>query len=247
MGGWALVFRVLTAAILLFAAVQAVVVMSVATTYEGGAAVGMDLRTYMMRTDEWLDGGSFYRDRQLHGPYVIETDDSMYPPTLLYLTVPFALGLPAILWWLIPGTIIAVSLRRIRPPRWTWPVMAFVLLLPRTSLVLVLGNPAMWAVAAAFAGVAYGWPWVLVVLKPTFAPLALLGVQRRSWWLALAVFVAVSLPLLPLWFDYAGVLLNAQNTRGLEYTLGEWPLMLAPLSVVHRVRVARSGVAGVEP
>ena len=28
------------------------------------------------------------------------------------------------------------------------------------------------------------------------------------------------------------VLLNAQNPRGLEYTLGEWPLMIAPMAAL---------------
>ena len=68
--------------------------------------------------------------------------DSFYPPTLLILLVPFALGLPAVLWWLIPIAIIAAALIHIRPPVWTWPIMAFTLLLPRASLAIVLGNPS---------------------------------------------------------------------------------------------------------
>ena len=102
-------------------------------------------------------------------PYEIVNGDSFYPPTMLYLLVPFALGLPAILWWLIPFAIIAAALIHIRPPMWTWPIMAFALLLPRASLVLVLGNPSLWMIAAAFAGVAWAWPSVLLLLKPTLA------------------------------------------------------------------------------
>src|SRR3990167_2546558 len=83
------VLLALTGAILVCAAIQASVVLQVAASSEGGAAVGMDLRTYMARTNDWLAGDGFYRDRQLAGPYVIETDDSLYPPTLLYLLVPF--------------------------------------------------------------------------------------------------------------------------------------------------------------
>ncbi len=221
----------LTVAILGFAALDAMVILPIATTYEGGAAVGMDLRTYVDRTNDWLAGEGFYRPRQLGGvPYEIQTDDSFYPPTLLYILVPFALGLPAILWWVIPCAIIALSIARIRPPLWTWPLMAFVLLLPGTPLVLVLGNPSMWAIAAAFAGVAWGWPAVLVLLKLTLAPVALIGIRRRAWWVALGVLALVSLPFGAMWIDYASALMDAQNTRGLDYVLADWSLMLAPLA-----------------
>ena len=147
--------------------------------YEGGAAVGMDYGIYMDRTHDWLAGDGFYRARQLTGaPYEIQNGDSFYPPTLLYLLVPFALGLPAVLWWLIPIAIIAAALIHIRPPTWTWPIMAFTLLLPRAPVVLVLGNPSIWMIAAAFAGVAWAWPSALLFLKPTLAPFALIGIRQ---------------------------------------------------------------------
>jgi hypothetical protein len=222
---------VLTAVILAFAALEAAVVLPFSVAYDDGVAIGMDYGIYQDRTNDWLAGDGFYRDRQLTGrPYVIENGDALYPPTMLYLFVPFALGAPAVLWWLIPLALIAIALIHLRPPRWTWPLMAFVLLLPRTTLVLLLGNPSMWLIAAAFLGVAWGWPAALVVLKPTLAPLALIGVRRRAWWVALAAVVLVSVPFGLLWLDYAAALLHGQNPRGLEYTLGEWPLMLAPLA-----------------
>ena len=40
----------------------------------------------------------------------------------------------------------------------------------------------------------------------------------------------LSIPFGALWLDYVTALVNAQNARGLEYTLGEWPLMIAPLA-----------------
>jgi hypothetical protein len=222
---------VLTAVILAFAALEAAVVLPFSLAYDDGVAIGMDYRIYQDRTIDWLAGDGFYRERQLTGqPYVIQNGDSLYPPTMLYLLVPFALGAPAVLCWLIPLALIALALVRLRPPTWTWPFMAFVLLLPRTTLVLVLGNPSMWLIAAAFLGVAWGWPAALVLLKPTLAPLALIGARRRAWWVALAALVLVSLPFGLMWLDYATALLDAQNGRGLEYTLGEWPLMLAPLA-----------------
>jgi hypothetical protein len=221
----------LTGAILAFAALNAAVVLASSSVHQGGVAVGMDYGIYMDRTHDWLAGDGFYRSRQLSGlPYEIQNGDSFYPPTLLYLLAPFALGLPAILWWLIPFAIIAAALIHIRPPMWTWPIMAFALLLPRAAPVLVLGNPSIWVIAAAFAGLAWGWPAVLVLLKPTLAPLALIGIRRRSWWIALGVLLLVSLPFGMMWLDYGTALLNARNSRGLEYTLGEWPLMVAPLA-----------------
>jgi hypothetical protein len=224
-----LVLLALTGVILVFAALDATVVLPISLSYHGGVAVGMDYGIYMDRTRDWLAGDGFYRSRQLTGlPYDIQNGDSLYPPTLLYLLVPFALGLPAILWWRIPFVIIAAALVRIRPPMWTWPVIAFVSLLPRAAPILVLGNPSIWIIAAAFAGVAWGWPSVLVLLKPTLAPFALLRVRRRSWWIGLGVLAIVSLPFGAMWLDYASALLNAQNARGLDYTLCEWPLMIAP-------------------
>ena len=44
------------------------------------------------------------------------------------------------------------------------------------------------------------------------------------------VLVLVSVPFGAMWLDYWTALVNAQNPRGLEYTLGEWPLMIAPLA-----------------
>jgi hypothetical protein len=219
----------LTGLILVFAALDAAVVLPFSLSYHGGVAVGMDYGIYMDRTRDWLAGDGFYRSRQLAGlPYEIQNGDSFYPPTLLYLLVPFALGLPAVLWWLIPLLIIAAALFHIRPPMWTWPIMAFALLIPRASLVLVLGNPSLWMIAAAFAGVAWRWPAALLLLKPTLAPFALIGIRQRSWWIGLAVLVVLSIPFGAMWLDYGTALLNAQNPRGLEYTLGEWPLMIAP-------------------
>ena len=94
---------ILTAVILAFAALSAMVVVPFALSFDGGVAVGMDFGIYMDRTDDWLAGDGFYRSRQLTGqPYQIQNGDSFYPPTLLYLLLPFALGVPAILWWLIP-------------------------------------------------------------------------------------------------------------------------------------------------
>ena len=102
----------------------------------------MDFGIYMDRTNDWLAGDGFYRARQLTGePYEILNGDSFYPPTCCSCSSRSRSGCrPS--WWLIPIAIIAAALIHIRPPMWTWPIMAFVLLLPRTALILVLGNPS---------------------------------------------------------------------------------------------------------
>jgi hypothetical protein len=217
---------VLTVVLLGVASIEALlVVRAVHGGWYGG--FGSDLDPYLGFTRSWLAGEGWYLPAQLAGPYVVEDlGANVYPPTLLYLTVPFALGLPTILWWIIPIGLIAAALSRVRPAWWAWPLLAFVLCYPRLWTVVIAGNPAMWAIAFGVAGVAWGWPAVGAAIKLTFAPLALVGVGRRSWWLAAGIAVFASLPFGSMWFDFLMVILNAESSRGLGYVLGEWPIAL---------------------
>lgn len=195
-------------------------------------AVGIDINQYLAYTHRWLETGQWYDPRQLAGPYIVEgITGNVYPPTLLYLTIPFALGLPMVLWWAVPIAIGVAALWR--PAWWAWPVLAAVLVYPRTWTILVLGNPSMWAIAFALAGVRWGWPSVGAALKLTFAPLALIGIRRRAWWLTAAIALLLCLPFGSLWPEYLTVLQNAQSSRGLEYVLGEWPTALGLLVVAY--------------
>ena len=116
-----LVLVALTGVVLTFAAVDAALIIPVSFFYEGGTLVGMDYGIYMDRTHDWLAGDGFYRDHSSPGLRTrSRTATLFYPPTLLYMLVPFALGLPAVVWWLIPIAIIA-RLVRIRPPDRTGP------------------------------------------------------------------------------------------------------------------------------
>ena len=101
-----------------------------------------------------------------------------------------------------------------------------------------MGNPAMWAIALAVAGIAFGWPAWGAALKLTFAPLALTGIRRRSWWYGLPVALALCLPFGSMWLDYLTVMRNTVSDRGLEYVMGEWPIALT------LVVVAWSGTRG---
>ena len=86
----------------------------------------------------------------------------------------------------------------------------------------------MWIVAAIAAGTIWRWPFVFVFAKPTFAPIAFLGVRRRSWWVALGRARRWrALLFLPVWFDWFTVVRNSDVS--LLYNLPTLPLMLAPL------------------
>lgn len=191
--------------------------------------VGADLNLYLVATRGVLEGtGEFYRPHQVFGPYSLADGDILYPPPILLLIVPF-LVLPAVLFWLIPIAVVAAVVAWHRPRPWTWPLMALGLAWPITSLKLVHGNPVMWIVAATALGTVLAWPSVLVLLKPSLAPFALIGARQRSWWIALGVLAVLSIPFAGLWADYARVALNARSPNGLLYSLDEVPLMLIPV------------------
>ncbi len=188
---------------------------------------GVDYQLYMSAATAWLHGGPFFEPYQLAGPYQISAGDILYPPVALILFVPFTV-LPAILWWLIPLVGVTFMLIRLRPRRWVWPLLAACIAWPTTPLKVLTGNPVMWAVAALALGVLYAWPSVLVLIKPSLFPFALFGARSRSWWIALAAFVAVSVPFGSLWVDWARSIVNAQG-GGLAYSSLEIPMLALPL------------------
>lgn len=188
---------------------------------------GVDYQLYMGAATAWLHGGQFFEPYQLAGPYQISAGDILYPPVALILFVPFTV-LPAVLWWLIPLVAVAGMLIRLRPQRWAWPLLAACVAWPTTPLKVLTGNPVMWAVAALALGVVYAWPSVLVLIKPSLFPFALFGARSRSWWIALGVFVAVSVPFGSLWVDWGRSLLDAQG-GGLAYSSLEIPMLALPV------------------
>jgi hypothetical protein len=194
--------------------------------------VGIDLHTYQAAAARWIAGDGFYNASQLAGPYQIVGSttsyigDVLYPPTMLYLFVPFTV-LPEILWWAIPAALIAVSLRRMQPARWTWPLLALLVTLPYSERTIITGNPVMWIVALTWLGAAYGWGGAFVWLKPSLFPFALFGIRRRGWWMSCGLLAILTLPFLPMVFDYARVMLHVQSS--LLYSLPQVPLLLTPL------------------
>jgi hypothetical protein len=125
---------------------------------DGQSAVGADLHYYRFAAQRWLDTGVFYTDRQLVGPYQVQTEvDNLYPPQALFLFVPF-LVLPSILWWILPLGLIAYVVWWCRPATWAWPIIALIILFPKTPNQIIYGNTDMWITAAIAAGVPRGSP-----------------------------------------------------------------------------------------
>ena len=201
----------------------AVFLVEVATAERGGLfGAGVDLDIYTIATRNWLADGTWYLPRQLGGPYDIQFGDILYPPTLLWLTVPFTV-LPRVLWWIVPGMAAAIGLWRLRPAPWAWPILAASLAWPRTVSQVIFGNPVIWVAAAVFSGIGSA-----ALLKPTVIPFAVVGMRSRRWWVALGVLLVLTIPVLPLALQYPGVLLNGRSDAGWLYSVGEWPLLLIP-------------------
>lgn len=189
--------------------------------------LGVDLSLYRDVAVRWLASGSYFEPHQLAGPYTIEAGDILYPPVGLWLFVPFVF-LPAILWWATPIGVTAWAVWRLQPRPEVWPLLALCIAWPTTLLKTWTGNPVIWAVAAMALGTLYRWPSVFVLLKTSLFPFAFLGANRRSWWVAFAVFVLISLPFGSLWVDWLTSVVNSRG-GGPLYSSLEIPMLLLPL------------------
>lgn len=208
---------------------------------------GYDYRTYMDAARDWLAGDGFYEAYQLAGPYPVVATEILYPPPILLLLVPFTV-LPAATWWAVPLGIIGAVVWSLRPSRWGWVAVLACVVLPfpkgmsMTQDIVFNGNPGMWIAAAVALALRFpaAGPWVL--LKPTLAPLALVGIRHRSWWVGLGAFVVACVAFLPMWPDYLTVLRNAQTAGpSVLYSIANVPLVAIPLVAwVSRAAAGRS-------
>jgi hypothetical protein len=187
---------------------------------------GIDYSLYMEATRRWLAGGSFFDAYQLAGPYPMQMGAVLYPPTTLFLFVPFTI-LPAVLWWVIPLGITAAMVWRLRPAPVSWPFLALCCFWPPFVARIVAGNPVMWAMAAVALGFAVRWAFVGVLIKPSLFPFALLGIRDRAWWIALAIVVAVSIPFGAMWLEWVTAVTNSSG--GMLYSLQDVPILLLPV------------------
>jgi hypothetical protein len=199
-----------------------------AVSIAAAGQLGMDYAFYRDVGARWLADGTFYLPHQIAGPYDLELmRDVLYPPTALLLFVPASL-LPAFVWWVVPIGITLFIARSWHPQRWAIGAALLLLAWPRAHAAFMFGNTDIWAMAAVAAGLRWGWPGILVGLKPTLAVLALIGVRRGSWWLAAAGLGLIAAASVGLWLDYFTVLGNTRS-MGLDYSLGAIPLICAPI------------------
>lgn len=198
----------------------------------GRDLVGIDYETYVAFARRFLEAGSQYLPYQLVGPYqdrVLAAPaliPSAYPPTTLALFLPFV-WLPAFVWWAVPLTVLAWTVASWRPALAAWPFIVACLIWPETTTLVMAGNSTMWVVAMTAAGLRWGWPAALVVLKPSLAFLAIVGVRRPGFWLLFGAILVSSLVLLPEWVRWFIVLRN--GSVPIAYSFGSIPAVLIPI------------------
>jgi len=203
--------------------------------------IGIDAGYYRAVGRRFIEEGVYYLPHQLSGPYdVTLMADVLYPPSALLLFVPLSL-LPIALWWLVPIVLTGYAAWKWRPAWWGVAAMLALLSWPRAHAAFLFGNTDMWAMAGVAAALMWRWPAVFLILKPTFAPLALIGITDRRWWITLAALVFLSVPMLPLWRDYLVAMGNLGI--GYDYSLSSLPLLAVPI-VAWASRTRRDEGAG---
>jgi hypothetical protein len=190
-------------------------------------AVGLDFHFYQSVARRWVDTGVYYTDAQLAGPFQVRTEvDNLYPPHAIYLFVPF-LVLPGLLWWIIPLGIVGYVVWWCLPVAWSWPILAALVLFPKTPGQIIYGNTDIWVTAFIAAGVRWGWPSTLISLKPSLAVFGLLGIRTRAWWVAVVAILILSAPFLALWLEYPTVTRN--SSAAWYYSFGNLPFFVLPI------------------
>jgi hypothetical protein len=187
---------------------------------------GLDFRHYLDGARRFVETGSPYVPAEVAAPFQFSDETFLHPPSSLYLLVPF-IWLPALLWWAIPLILTASIIWSWRPAPWTWPVLAIAAAWPRLHGAIIYGNSDMWVLAAVTAGLEYGWPALLVLIKPSVGLLVFAGVRHRSWWLGWIVVAFLSIPMLALWSDWVHVVINSPGDP--LYSVSMLPVYLAPV------------------
>jgi hypothetical protein len=217
-----------------------------AYAYAFANASPSDFARYLEGARQFLDTGS---------PYTIPAEPLTYeqmftvlpfvhPPIALYLFVPF-LWLPAVLWWMIPAGIAAWCAYRWRPGEWAWIASLLVLGWPPYVQNIQVGNTDMYVAALTGAGMLYGWPAALLVLKPHSLPWAVFSVGKRSFWIGLGVIAVLAVPFGALWFEWIEMVSKASSV-GPSYVTKLLPLVPVIWWLSWRLRL-RHGVDAIRP
>jgi hypothetical protein len=194
----------------------------------GATDWGGDLRAYVDASRAWLDGDGFYLHRQLQGPYLTELGDILYPPTALYVFMPF-LVLPAQLWWVFAFGLLGFLVWSWRPGLWAIALILVCLAYPNNPITIFRGAPVIVAAALVGAALRWKWPGALILLKPSILPFALIGIRTRGWWVTAAILAVLTLPLLPLIPDWLRAVFDSRGYGGLLYSARDLPLLLIPV------------------
>ena len=194
------------------------------------AKIAIDYNLYIGATQRFLDGGTYYLQSQLQGPYAADPGVILYPPTFILVMAPF-LVLPPWTYWILPLLAVLYAAWRHRPGILAWPYIAICCWFPGTTVNIVAGNPSILFCGALALGTIWYWPAVMGFLKPSLLPFAFFGIWKRAWWIGFGVLVLMSLPFGWMWRDYLQVVLDARHPLGLLYNLGQVPLMLIPIAI----------------
>jgi hypothetical protein len=216
----------LTVAILIIGALE----LWYGIAYMGWAeAIDYDLGYYVKITARLFSSGEWYSARQLAGPWAVNfTDEVMYPPAIVWFFAPFII-LPVGVLIGLTVAVLAWLFRQWRPAVWTWPLLAFCLAWPMTTLRIMTGSSDLLVVLAVGLGLQYRGAAAFALLKPSFLPFALIGIRSRGWWIAAGIMVLLSLPWLSETLAYPGVMLNARSALGPFYSLVGLQLVLIPV------------------
>jgi hypothetical protein len=239
-----------------------VAIWNVGAAARGGMStfVGLDFDHYVAATRRWLELGTPYVPSEVAGRFEFGDLTFLHPPISLALVAPFVV-LPPLLFWLVPLLGTACIVATWQPARWTWPIMALQLNWPRFGGALIVGNTDLWVVFFIAAGLRYGWPVLLLVVKPSIAPFAIVdfvallradAVPVRRWREIAAVAAILVLGAAPfgrLWLEWLSVVRNSPADP--LYSIAAIPWLTIPVvawmgrrryrrrSDVHRDAVAR--------
>ena len=189
--------------------------------------LGLDWLGYRAGFDRLLATGTPYAAFELAGPFTPEHLDFIHPPNALVLFAPFAIlpqPLDYILWIAIPIAIFCFLLRGL--PWWAWPFVALLSTTNSLQYPILNGNSSLFMTAIFGLGFRYGWVVGLLAMKPTLAPLAIVGFRRspRTLFVAGALAVVPILVTLPLFADYLTVARNMQGIP-LTYSVSNYSLI----------------------
>ncbi len=198
----------LTVVLSAFAAAQVVAVFNGALRR---GDVGYDAWFYLDEiVKRWLATGEMYYPVQFVGPYPDVGIVNLYPPLTMYLFVPMSL-LPRVLWWAVPLATLAWHVWTARPTWWSWPLIALASCTLPVAAAIVYGNTDLWCVAFVALACRFAPAALLLALKPSMFPIALLFARDRRWWFGLAMLTAASIPFGALWIEWFVALGNVQS------------------------------------